>query len=196
MLLGSVASEVASHAPCPVLVARAARVSRVLVATDGSFSAARIPDWLAEAGILCRLPADVVAVSIPDGPAFELFVDLYTLGDERLARKRAELRQRYRADAEAMAKRLTCIGMPASPLLRAGDPAHEILAAAAERGADLIVTGSRGIEGLERLLLGSVARNVLAHAPCSVLIVRPLAHHNGDRVPVGENDKTEGESHH
>ena len=172
MLLGSVAAEVASHAPCAVLVARRASIARALVATDGSRSAARIPNWLAEAGILRDLPADAVAVSIPDHPGFELLVGLYTLGDERLARKRVELRERYRTDAEAMAQRLTSIGIPASPILRAGDPGHQILATAHERGADLIVTGSRGLEGLDRLLLGSVARNVLVHAPCSVLIVR------------------------
>ena len=36
----------------------------------------------------------------------------------------------------------------------------------------LLVLGTRGNTGLRRLLLGSVARNVLLHAPCSVLIVR------------------------
>jgi nucleotide-binding universal stress UspA family protein len=43
--------------------------------------------------------------------------------------------------------------------------------AARERQADLVVVGSRGLTGLPRLVLGSVARNVLYHAPCSVLIV-------------------------
>ena len=40
------------------------------------------------------------------------------------------------------------------------------------RGVDTIVMGTRGHTGLARLILGSVARNVLLHAPCSVLIVR------------------------
>lgn len=172
MLLGSVANEVASHAPCPVLVARSDRVSRLLVATDGSRHANAIPGWLARARVFEGLPADAVAVSIPDSPAFELTVGLYTLGDERLAQQRRELRERYAADAAAMAARLTEIGIPAASRVRAGDPAHEILEAATDHAADLIVTGSRGLEGLERLVLGSVARNVLVHARCSVLIVR------------------------
>jgi nucleotide-binding universal stress UspA family protein len=172
MILGSVASEVASHAPCSVLVARAAQVSRVLVATDGSPSANAIPEWLRDAGILRDVPADAVAVWIPEAPAFELMVRLYTLGDERLAAMRRELREQSRAAAEAMAERLTAIGIPTTPLVRGGDPAHEILAAATEQGSDLIVAGSRGLEGLERLLLGSVARNVLLHARSSVLIAR------------------------
>ncbi|MEO6059363.1 MAG: universal stress protein [Candidatus Limnocylindria bacterium] len=43
------------------------------------------------------------------------------------------------------------------------------------RRSDLIVTGSRGLGGLARILLGSVARNVAVHAPCSVLVVRGSA---------------------
>jgi hypothetical protein len=53
----------------------------------------------------------------------------------------------------------------------AGDAAHEIIDAARRRGADLIVTGTRGLHGLERVILGSVARNVLFHAPCSVMVL-------------------------
>ena len=48
------------------------------------------------------------------------------------------------------------------------NPAHEIIRAATDWEADLIVMGTRGRTGLERLLLGSVARKVLQHAPCSV----------------------------
>ena len=39
-------------------------------------------------------------------------------------------------------------------------------------GADLIVLGSHGYRGLQRFLLGSVSHAVVAHAPCSVEIVR------------------------
>ncbi len=53
-----------------------------------------------------------------------------------------------------------------------GDPAAEIVRFATERLTGTIVMGTRGHTGLARLLLGSVARNVLVHAPCSVLIAR------------------------
>lgn len=171
-LLGSVASEVAMHAPCPVLVARTARVSRLLVATDGSAGASRIPDRLVAWDLFRDVPADVVAVSISDSPTFELVIGLYTLGDERLASKRQDLHARYRADAETMASRLTEIGIPATAHVRTGDPAREILDAARERGADLVITGSRGLGTLDRMLLGSVARNVLTHFHGSVLVMR------------------------
>ena len=48
------------------------------------------------------------------------------------------------------------------------------------RDADLIALGTHGRTGLSRLLLGSVARNVLNHAPCSVLIARPA---HAERFP-------------
>ena len=172
MLLGSVAVEVAAHAPCPVLVARSAHVSRLLVAADGSLNAGLIPDRLGGWGIFRGVQADVVAVAVPDGPAFELMVGLYTLGDEQLSNLRRELQVRAGRDADAMTAGLADAGIPSTPHVRSGDPAAEILDAAQERGADLIVTGSRGLAGLESLLLGSVARNVLTHAHCSVLIVR------------------------
>jgi nucleotide-binding universal stress UspA family protein len=53
-----------------------------------------------------------------------------------------------------------------------GDAAHQIVVRATNVGSDLIVMGSRGMTGLRRILIGSVARNVLLHAPTSVLIVR------------------------
>jgi nucleotide-binding universal stress UspA family protein len=174
-LLGSVAAEVATHAPCPVLVARGATVSRLLVATDGSRSAEHIPDRLGAWGFFRGLPADVVAVSISDTPTFELIVGLYTLGDDRLADKRRDLHERYGKAAEAMAARLSGIGIEATGHVRTGDVAHEILHAARDHGADLVITGSRGLGALDRLLLGSVARNVLTHFDQSVLIMREAA---------------------
>jgi nucleotide-binding universal stress UspA family protein len=172
MLLGSVAAEVTAEAPCAVLVARRPSVSRLVVATDGSPSAAAAADRLAGWGVFDGLPSEVVAVSIPDNPTFEMTTSLYTLGDDRLAAQREALRASYEADANAMAAQLTAAGVPSLPRLRAGDPTREIIAVAEDRDADLIVTGTRGLGGIDRLLLGSVARNVLTHARCSVLVVR------------------------
>lgn len=175
MLLGSVANEVVNDAPCAVLVARRPSVSHLVVATDGSKPSRDIPGALATLGVFSGLPADVVAVSIPTGSAFETVVSLYTMGDERLAAQRQELHEMYRRDAAEMEAALSQIGMAPTAQVRAGDPAREIIAVAEERGADLIVTGTRGLGGIDRLLLGSVARNVLTHAGCSVLVTREPA---------------------
>jgi len=53
--------------------------------------------------------------------------------------------------------------------LEDGQPAATILRVAREEGADLIVLGTQGRRGLGRLLLGSVAEQVVRQAPCPVL---------------------------
>ncbi|CAN5893698.1 universal stress protein [soil metagenome] len=53
-----------------------------------------------------------------------------------------------------------------------GDARDGILHAAEEVGADLIVIGSHGRRGVKRLVLGSVAEDVVRRAPCPVLVVR------------------------
>lgn len=72
-------------------------------------------------------------------------------------------------------------GVTAEVSIRKGSAAAEILAEAASSHADLLVLGTRGRSVLKRLLLGSVAEQVLRAAPCPVLTVPP---HQPDAVPV------------
>jgi nucleotide-binding universal stress UspA family protein len=53
-----------------------------------------------------------------------------------------------------------------------GEPADQILRAATNVNADLIILGTHGTTGLARLLMGSVAEDVLRKASCPVLTVR------------------------
>jgi nucleotide-binding universal stress UspA family protein len=57
--------------------------------------------------------------------------------------------------------------------IRVGKPDLEIAQLASDLGADLIVVGTHGSRGLDRLLLGSVAESLVRHAPCPVLTYRP-----------------------
>lgn len=54
------------------------------------------------------------------------------------------------------------------------EPASAIVQLASDVGADLVVVGTHGRQGVERFLLGSVAERVVRLAPCPVLIVRPV----------------------
>lgn len=54
----------------------------------------------------------------------------------------------------------------------AGEPEDELVRFADEYEADLIVMGSHGHSGIVKLLMGSVTEKVVAHAHCSVLVVR------------------------
>lgn len=64
---------------------------------------------------------------------------------------------------------------PALEFVAVGTPAAEIAKTATEWSADVIVIGSHGRHGVERVLLGSVAEAVMRRAPCSVLVVRTPA---------------------
>jgi nucleotide-binding universal stress UspA family protein len=62
--------------------------------------------------------------------------------------------------------------IPVEHVFLEGDPATEVINYATEAGSDLIVMGTHGRTGLERLLMGSVAEKVMRTAPCSVLVVK------------------------
>jgi nucleotide-binding universal stress UspA family protein len=68
---------------------------------------------------------------------------------------------------------LQSAGLKTQSRVPQGDPRESLVKIAKEEDADLIVMGSHGRTGLDKLLLGSVASHVVAHAPCSVLVVKP-----------------------
>jgi len=57
--------------------------------------------------------------------------------------------------------------------IRKGKPADEILKFAKEKDVDLIIVGTTGKSALQAALIGSVARNIVNHAPCPVIVWRP-----------------------
>ncbi len=174
-LIGSVAAEVVDHAPCPVLVARTARWGRVILADDGSSEAEAAASLLATWPIFQGVTARVVSVApidgglsvpVPAGPV------RHEDAPEPYAAAVDAVRTAWAALAHDRALELEKSGVHSRAESGVGDPAREIVNAAARTDTDVIVMGSRGRTGVERLLLGSVARNVLTQAPCSVLIAR------------------------
>ncbi len=69
--------------------------------------------------------------------------------------------------------------------VRVGRPAHEIAQLAADLDADMVVVGTHGRRGARRLLLGSVAEEVMRLSRCPVLVVRPKDHSSeaAEKVP-------------
>jgi nucleotide-binding universal stress UspA family protein len=77
--------------------------------------------------------------------------------------------------ADQVTRKLKDSGVSARPDHRAtvmGHVAEEILTAASDHSADIIVMGSRGLGEFTALLIGSVTHKVLHAAPCPVLVVR------------------------
>ena len=180
MLLGSVSAEVVDHAPCPVLVARDDQLGPIVLADDGSCHARTAECVVLQWPLFSGLPVTVVTVS-EDGFPYAAAVAPMLYSDTMTAYEASSAAERdaRQAACEAAAKRLRDGGFDATAEVREGDAAHQIIASAREHDAGIIVVGTRGQTGLRRLVLGSVARNVLLHAPCSVLVVREGARLNG-----------------
>jgi nucleotide-binding universal stress UspA family protein len=98
-------------------------------------------------------------LSYPEGPA--LTADLVL-----------EIEKAARVALDGVVSRARRPGVPMDATLRQGPAWAEILAAANEARAELIVIGTHGRRGLSRALLGSVAEKVVRTAPCPVLTVR------------------------
>ena len=81
--------------------------------------------------------------------------------------------------------------------IRVGKPDLEIAQLASDLRADLIVVGTHGYRGLDRLLLGSVAESLVRHAPCPVLTYRPKVTPIWEQIapPCPDCVRTQEETH-
>jgi nucleotide-binding universal stress UspA family protein len=77
-----------------------------------------------------------------------------------------------REGVERLALTLAEAGVEAHAVIVEGPPARTIIDYAREHACDLIVMGTHGRTGLDRVLSGSVAEQVVRGAPCPVLTVR------------------------
>lgn len=64
-----------------------------------------------------------------------------------------------------------------------GSPAERVVALASAVDADVIVVGTHGRRGISRMVLGSVAEEVLRRAPCAVFVLRPRDFLDGEKLP-------------
>lgn len=153
LMLGEAAARVIGHVHCSVLVVPKETGmwdKGILLAVDGS----RCADAAAvSAGILakrCGLPVTVLSVCAND----DLKCDMVQAMADRV-------RDLLRQD-----------GVAADSVVKEGNPAKAIVEAAAENECDLIVVGSHGRTGLDRILMGSVSQQVVVQAKCPVMVVK------------------------
>jgi nucleotide-binding universal stress UspA family protein len=147
--LSDVSRRLAHHTPCDLLLVSdddANRYGRILVATDGSVTA----DRAARKGYDL---ADAVGATVG-----LVFVGHPATGDLITKDTIATFAGEIATDVQ----------------LRAGDPGEEILAAAKQADADLIVVGNKGMAGARGFLLGSVPEHVIERAERDVLLCRTI----------------------
>ena len=168
-VLGSVSAEVVEHSHQPVLVARRDHISRILLGEDGSASAAAAKDIVRRWSVLHGARVRVLSIADVD-PQWNAWLRGADMREAHAAAADA-IHRHHEALARATAAGLQKAGLQVESAVEDGNPAHRLVEAAVNWDADLIVVGTHGRSGLGPLLLGSIARAVLHHAPCSVLIV-------------------------
>jgi nucleotide-binding universal stress UspA family protein len=139
-------------------------IGRILIATDGSEkNRAALDEGIKIARVF---KATVYAVYVIDTGTFSSMSGDIPLGDTyRIFQAEAEQAfARINAQAAGEVKVETSI--------LEGHPAAEIVKFAVSKKIDLIVIATQGKKGLERLLLGSVAEEIIRSAPCKVLVVK------------------------
>ncbi|MGD8816248.1 MAG: universal stress protein [Acidobacteriota bacterium] len=174
-LLGSTAERIVRLVNCPVLTvppeAGELEPRRVVVATDFSpFSDEALP--------VVRFIADVYDPEITLAhvlPAYRNPAILSQAGTPPILTR--EWRESWRESAhEHLAARARLVGnggRTSVKVLESGDAGKEIVAFAEKEKADLIISGTRGSSGLDRILLGSTAEEIVRRAHCATLTVTP-----------------------
>lgn len=169
--LGSVTRKVVGHAHCDILVVPPGgsfSLQTIVVPTDGSdFSRSAA----AQAFRLARSSDSLVIVL---GAVSSAAVSALDIVEAELPRDLIEQEELK----EAQTNVTSLVGKAKGTVTRVegfvfgASPAEAIIDTAREQGADLIVMGSHGRTGIDKLLMGSVTERVLTLAPCPVLVVK------------------------
>lgn len=166
---------------------------RILIGYDGSEHSDAALDDLKRAG----LPRDseVLVVSVADllmssPPIEEVAAEIFTSRRVAAALKQAQTHgERVIKESEELAEkavdrlRLEFPQWNVKSRVITGTPAWELIDAATDWNADLVVVGSQGRSALKRLFLGSVSKRVITDSRCSVRVARPSFEKDEDAPP-------------
>jgi hypothetical protein len=137
------------------------RGERILVAVDGSdFSMAAVDQAISLGGI-CN--SRIFLISVVD-----LYPEQMAVAPTLVEQMSEEVRQHLdQAEKKVDQAKIAC-----ETIVRMGGAPHEfIIQEANDKEVDLILMGTHGRTGFKRVLMGSVAQNVIANAPCPVMVV-------------------------
>jgi uncharacterized protein len=171
LAMGSTTARVIGHSPCNVLVVpREAQVAfkSIVVATDGSkYSAAAASEAI---GIAKRNGSKLTVISVvPVELATPTDIEFAMSQRELIAEKEMHVAEKNAKTVKDAAQKE---GVEVQAFVMSGKPADAVIEIAKEHGADLIVLGSHGRTGLEKLLMGSVTERVIVLSLCAVLVVK------------------------
>ncbi len=139
-------------------------LKKILVALDSSELSEQVIQTLKTFTLGPEITVVLAHVLPPDRSDPEKPLDVPQPGNDALTYQQVtQILESYQA-------RIPC---PSEREIVMGDPAEEIIRLAGIHQVQLIVLGSRGLTGFDRIVQGSVSGQVVADAPCSVLVVKP-----------------------
>lgn len=144
-----------------------ALINRILVASDFSAYSKRAVDY--GAALAAQFKAKLVIVHVYSPPVVFVPDAVIPMSAADMQRMLDSLQQGLDEDAAAAKKHGA---VEVETLLLEGDPWHEIVRVAKDRGCDLIVLGTHGRGAVAHFFLGSVAEKVVRKAECPVLVAR------------------------
>jgi nucleotide-binding universal stress UspA family protein len=137
-------------------------IQKILAAYDGSESAEKA--FALALDLAAKYGAELYVLAVSRPPEFGTEVEAEAIIENS--------RQHYQKILKPLHAKTEAAKVWAHFETAVGHPAEQIIYHAENSGADLIVMGHRGQTLFERLLVGSVARQVIAHAHCAVLVAR------------------------
>jgi nucleotide-binding universal stress UspA family protein len=108
-------------------------------------------------------------------PMVGAYLEAYVPGPDVAVKIEEEQMHHFQELTARTRRELHEAGLAAESRAVRGDPREALLDAARAEGSDLIVVGSHGRTGITKLLIGSVASQIVTHAPCSVMVVKIAA---------------------
>lgn len=153
---------------------------KILAATDGSKYGKWAIEWLAEIPFAVQPVIRVLHVVDVASVRAPFMVQPMIVGTERYIQSEVK---RMETAAKSTKKEsedlLSTLGLGGTVTIDQGSVTATIMKHA-QRGVGLLSIGSRGLDALDRFMLGSVSNHAIHHAPCSVLVVkespRPIRH--------------------
>lgn len=141
-------------------------MARIVVGVDGSHNGERALAWAVEEATLRDAELELVVALAPAG----LF-DAVTAGRSREELEADAISLLERVVDEVVLESVDTGDLTVHRTVRTGAAAEVLCEVAVD--ADLLVVGARGQGGFRGLLVGSAAQQVVAHAPCPVVVVVP-----------------------
>lgn len=145
---------------------------KVLAATDGSKYGRWAIEWVAQMPLTVQPVVRALHVVDVAGLRTPFMIQPMIVGTERYLQEEIK---RMEASAKTVKKQTETLlkesGLKGSVIVDRGGVAASIMKQA-KRGVTLLSIGSRGLDSLDRFMLGSVSNHAIHHAPCSVLVVK------------------------